>query len=188
MDTDALFAKGLRAMRERMGKSQQWVATEMSERGYDWHQSTVYKSEAGNRKVSIGEAAHLAAVLNVTVDDLLSWEGVDQERDDRWLFTLADNFVGSLLKLDDIARDAYKEQKALEFAAFELDSRGFKPRLTGGNETATQSVQPFLDVDEHKRLLVDLIARFENSAFQALAGDTRGVVGLGPLPWDAVDG
>jgi hypothetical protein len=42
----------------------------MRERGWPWHQQTVTKVEAGNQQLGFGEAADLAAVLDVTADQL----------------------------------------------------------------------------------------------------------------------
>lgn len=69
---DAAFAKNLKRTREQLGRSQQWVAEQMTARGHDWLQTTVYKSENGSRKISIGEAMGLAASLGVDLSALLS--------------------------------------------------------------------------------------------------------------------
>jgi len=64
----ALFGANLRAVREHRDISQDGLAEAMTARGHDWYQSTVYKTERGERKVSFHEAIDLAAVLQVTTD------------------------------------------------------------------------------------------------------------------------
>ena len=62
------FAANLRALRERAGMSQSALAAAMAERGRPWHQSTVYRVEAGKQPVSFGEATDLAAILRTSLD------------------------------------------------------------------------------------------------------------------------
>ncbi len=62
----ALFRKG----RERRGRTQGDVARDMQARGFDFHQQTIAKIENGNRKVTIGEAIALAAVLEIELEEL----------------------------------------------------------------------------------------------------------------------
>lgn len=64
------FAANLKSAREDRGVSQVALAQHMADRGHRWHQSTVFKVEAGRRAVRIGEAKDLAAILDTTVDSL----------------------------------------------------------------------------------------------------------------------
>lgn len=69
---DVNFGATLREAREARGVSQAQLAVEMRERGFDFHQQTVYKIESGNRKVTVGEAVGLADVLGLeTIDRLV---------------------------------------------------------------------------------------------------------------------
>ena len=76
-DADDAFAAALRAAREGAGLSQAELAERMAGRGFDFHQQTIYKIESGRRRVSVGEAATLANLLNVTLQFLIGeQEGV----------------------------------------------------------------------------------------------------------------
>ena len=71
---DERFAANVREMRERQGISQADIAKAMRERGWAFHPQTVQRIEAGHRKVSVGEAEAIAAILGTTVDRL-TWPG-----------------------------------------------------------------------------------------------------------------
>lgn len=62
------FAHNVRRLREKQGLSQEALASMMSARGYPFHQATIYKIEAGSRRVQIGEAAALATALSAHVE------------------------------------------------------------------------------------------------------------------------
>ena len=66
--------ENLRVLRERKGMSQASLAQAMSERGWPWHQQTVYKIENGKQGVGFGEAADLAGIFGVTTDRF-TWTG-----------------------------------------------------------------------------------------------------------------
>lgn len=59
-------------MKLRGAVSQQELAQRMSERGQDWQQKTVSRVEKGTRDVKLFEAVDLAAVLGVSLDELMS--------------------------------------------------------------------------------------------------------------------
>ena len=58
----------VRVLRERMDMSQAELARLMTERGWPWHQSTVYRVESGRQTVSFDEAVDLAAILQTSLD------------------------------------------------------------------------------------------------------------------------
>lgn len=65
---DALrFGAALRARRRARGWSQHYVADAMTALGFSWGQTTVWKSEAGERPVSVAEAAMLAQLFAIDV-------------------------------------------------------------------------------------------------------------------------
>jgi transcriptional regulator with XRE-family HTH domain len=70
------FGENVRRHRERRELSQDDLAREMADRGWQYYQSTVYKIEHGERKVSFGEAVDLAAILKVTLDRF-TWTGAE---------------------------------------------------------------------------------------------------------------
>jgi transcriptional regulator with XRE-family HTH domain len=80
---DAIFARRLRELRKEAGATQQQVADRVSSTGIQMHRSTITKIEAGDRAASVGEAYQLAAVLGVTIADLMpSGAGTSRDRDE----------------------------------------------------------------------------------------------------------
>jgi transcriptional regulator with XRE-family HTH domain len=57
--------------RVELGLSQGAVAEEMRRLGHPWHQTTVVKTEAAGRPLRVNEVMDLAAVLGVTVWELM---------------------------------------------------------------------------------------------------------------------
>lgn len=72
--TEQRIADNLKAIRADNKLSQEKLAAAMTERGYSWHQATVYKVEQGERQVQLGEADALANILGVPLSDLLGSE------------------------------------------------------------------------------------------------------------------
>lgn len=64
------FGENVRKNRERKGMNQDDVARAMAERGWKWHQSTVYKVEHGTRRTEAFEVADLAEILGVPMGHL----------------------------------------------------------------------------------------------------------------------
>lgn len=64
------FGENIRISRERRKISQDALAESMRARGWDWHQSTVYKIEHGSRRTEAFELRDLAEILGVPVSDL----------------------------------------------------------------------------------------------------------------------
>ena len=62
------LASNLRALRERKGISQPALAEAMTERGFQWHQQTVGRIEAGQQRPKWDEAVALSAILGVPLD------------------------------------------------------------------------------------------------------------------------
>lgn len=65
------FGENVKALRKRAGMSQADLAKRMAERGWPWHQNTVYRIENGGQAVRLFEAAAVAAVLQTSIDRLL---------------------------------------------------------------------------------------------------------------------
>jgi transcriptional regulator with XRE-family HTH domain len=68
------FGENLRQVREHRDLSQAALAARMAGLGHAWHQSTVYKTEHGDRTAGFHEAEDLARILNVTTDRF-TWDG-----------------------------------------------------------------------------------------------------------------
>lgn len=60
----------VRYLREHASMSQVELARRMAERGWSWHQATIYKVETGKQFVRLDEALDLADLLGVTLDRL----------------------------------------------------------------------------------------------------------------------
>lgn len=67
----------VKAARKAAHLSQDTVATAMAEKGFAWHQATVYKIETGRRQLQADEAKALAEVLNVDLDSLFSSDQIN---------------------------------------------------------------------------------------------------------------
>ena len=67
-----LFGKRLRSLRIDAGLTQQQLADVMRDRGSKMHRSTIGKIEAGERVMSIGEAAEFAEVLHIDLRELIN--------------------------------------------------------------------------------------------------------------------
>jgi transcriptional regulator with XRE-family HTH domain len=74
---DTLFGRRLSYLRQQAGLTQQQLADVMREAGAKMHRSTIGKIEAGERVVSIGEAAQFAGILGIDLKQLIN---VGQER------------------------------------------------------------------------------------------------------------
>lgn len=82
-DLDRDFGARVRATRERQGVSQQHVALVLEAMyGIPWHQTTVAKTESGERPIRLAEAVAVAQALSVPLDELLhdADEGRKRER------------------------------------------------------------------------------------------------------------
>lgn len=71
-DPGAPFGRRLRYLREEAGLTQRQLADVMRGAGYKMHQTTVAKIEAGERAVSVDEAAQLAKVLRIDLTQMIN--------------------------------------------------------------------------------------------------------------------
>lgn len=67
---DAVFGLRLKPIREANKWTQEQLALEMQERGFEFTQVTIYKIETGKRKVSVAEALALAEILDTDINAL----------------------------------------------------------------------------------------------------------------------
>jgi transcriptional regulator with XRE-family HTH domain len=68
--TAETLGANVRYLREHASVSQTELARRMAERGWPWHQATVYRVETGKQPVRFDEALDLADLLGVTLDRL----------------------------------------------------------------------------------------------------------------------
>lgn len=62
----------MKSLRIARGWPQQELATRMSDEGFSWRQTTVAKTEAADRPIRVNEAAALAGIFGITLNDLLT--------------------------------------------------------------------------------------------------------------------
>lgn len=72
---DEKLADRVREVRESLGLSQSELADRMTARGHNFQQQTVNRIEAGNRKVTYGEAVDLAISMGHTAEGLVGVTG-----------------------------------------------------------------------------------------------------------------
>jgi transcriptional regulator with XRE-family HTH domain len=102
--SDEAFGANLRALREDNGISQPELARRMVERGWPWHQSTVYRTESGRQPLKLGEAVDLARILGVTVDRLAGADpAAAEEANQEWRRKSRESLV---LGLEGLLREA----------------------------------------------------------------------------------
>ena len=68
--TAETLGANVRYLREHASISQTELARRMTDRGWSWHQSTVYRVETGKQPVRFDEAVDLSDLLGVTLDRL----------------------------------------------------------------------------------------------------------------------
>ncbi|MBZ4509112.1 helix-turn-helix transcriptional regulator [Mycobacterium avium subsp. hominissuis] len=68
---EAIFAENLRVLRDAAEMSQSQFAAEMSARGFNWQQVTVYKVEKRHRQIQLGEAQAAAQILGVPLQQMI---------------------------------------------------------------------------------------------------------------------
>jgi transcriptional regulator with XRE-family HTH domain len=179
---DSSFARGMKEIREQLGKSQQWLAEAMRSVGYDWHQSTVYKAENGSRKVTVGEAIAIADVLNVELDHLLSVPKRKGQHLARMVWNSADELVGTLLQMEELAREAHEKRQLLRRAIEALNDRD-----SDSTEADADAYASLVAFTGHEDYWNALALALESPQFQDIASDTRGISDLGTAPWAASD-
>ncbi len=69
---EGIFGDSVRLYRKEMGWSQADLAKAMRERGFDWLQTTVSKTEAAERPIRLNEAVAVASLFGVGVTAMLN--------------------------------------------------------------------------------------------------------------------
>ncbi|MCJ0980409.1 helix-turn-helix domain-containing protein [Rhodococcus sp. ARC_M12] len=73
------FAQNVKNARASQGITQGALAAKMAEKGFAWHQATVYKIENGTRQVQLGEAQAVAEILALPLEQLTA-KGTEIDR------------------------------------------------------------------------------------------------------------
>lgn len=100
-DYGGRFAAACREHREQLGHSQATVAREMCSRGFNFHQTTVARIEAGERPARLSEAVTLAEILFI---DLAAFSGPREDREQPSSPTPIENELEHVSALHDDAR------------------------------------------------------------------------------------
>lgn len=110
--TAEILGSNVRYLREHASISQVELARRMTERGWPWHQSTVYRVETGKQPVRFDEALDLADLLGVTLDRL-TWE------------------IGQAAREEQVTRKISSVREAMQEAAVAVARLRYE-RLTAG--------------------------------------------------------
>lgn len=134
--------------RQELGRSQQAVAAAMRRFGHPWHQTTVAKTEAGTRPLTLSEAASLAMVLRFpSVESLLG---------DQIPNYLTDAFVAfEQERADKSVRDVRKRiaENSPDFLPM------FDQKMREAEESADQARARFADEYDEMRALLGLVSK-----------------------------
>lgn len=103
---DAVFANAVRDARLAAGVSQDDLATQMAQRGFDFHQTTIAKIERGARRVTVGEAAELADIVGIPLAAVLERDPASVSARRVEIETKTRQVLVDLIALEDRARDA----------------------------------------------------------------------------------
>jgi transcriptional regulator with XRE-family HTH domain len=131
------FAENLRRHRERKGMSQAALAEAMAARGWPWRQQTIARLEAGHRMVRFGEAAAVAEIIGVSLDQL-TCEGAEVNETravdaaasrlrTSWHETV--DAVGRLLAASASAERTVAEHKDSQYGRVRLASEGLEGEI-----------------------------------------------------------
>lgn len=69
---EELFANRMRQRREQLGISTRAFAEKMREQGFDWHHTTVQRTEQAKRPIRLAEASSVAALLETDLGYLIA--------------------------------------------------------------------------------------------------------------------
>lgn len=149
---EEVVGRRAKALREARGWSQQQVARLMADNGFSWRQTTVAKTEAADRPVRINEAAGLASVFGVTLNDLLTIP-IDDYATAHAAVHVAELTALSTAarqRLQECERDAGRANEELEDARAEVErlarelaaaKREFKEAAEHGEQEHTEAPQ-----------------------------------------------
>lgn len=158
---DDVFGEGLKYWRELRGLTQEAVTALMVKRGFDFHQSTLYKIESGKRRVLLGEGVALAEVLNVPLDRLTSPQPGSEPA------LLAQLKLGGRLELEAIQRslnaltDVRMANVGLKLNLKNLDEPGKVYDFDGTQATAQEFYKALTDADV--KPAIELLSKIEKA-------------------------
>lgn len=163
---DDVFGEGLKYWRELRGLTQEAVTAQMVKRGFDFHQSTLYKIESGKRRVLIGEGVALAEILQVPLDRLTNPQPGSEPA------LLAQLKLGARMELEAIRKahtaltDVRMVTTGLKLYLKNLDEPGKVLDFDGVKATAEEFYKPLTEADI--KPAIALLSQIEKRA-EALA-------------------
>jgi transcriptional regulator with XRE-family HTH domain len=152
------FPANLKRIRERRGMSQVTLAQEMTALGWPWHQPTVYQFESGKRRdVGFGEAADVAKILAVTLDQL-TWAPAEAEAE-------------ALIQAAAVTLDQQHTETALAIARLHAARAAAQTEAESGRDSewprvreAADRLSAQLGIDTVDRAVADGLAEFTAEA------------------------
>ncbi|MFF2060093.1 helix-turn-helix transcriptional regulator [Rhodococcus qingshengii] len=144
------FRKRIKLERTVRRWSQDDLAKRLVARGVAAHPTTIAKIEAGTRTIKLDEAVEIAALFDISLDELSGRGDIadDLKRATQTLSDTAVNAYNDLVRLTESIVDAY------EFLRQQLDFKGMETGIAEGRifETAGLSL-------EHRRALMAWVAQ-----------------------------
>lgn len=117
-----MFANAVRDARLAAGMSQDDLATQMAQRGFDFHQTTIAKIERGARRVTVGEAAELADIAGIPLAAVLERDPASVPARRAEIEAKTRRVLGDLVALEERARDVRGRLGELLQLAVEFDA------------------------------------------------------------------
>ncbi|MGW3427535.1 helix-turn-helix domain-containing protein [Streptomyces melanosporofaciens] len=120
---EAVFIRQMKRRRTRLGLSQSELADRVAELGGNLYQQTIAKIEAGKRAVRLSEADTLAHALGVTVAEMLTDIGDDQEESHPRLVALHARLEQDLYRLEAELNETQRARDAATSKAVTLEAK-----------------------------------------------------------------
>lgn len=137
-DDESNFVRRMIELRKRADMSQTDLARKMVERGFDsYSQTTVSRTEKGERPIRLGEARVLAEILDSSIDEMT--RGTDLEESLRMADKVRDRLVASMIR---IAGELADYSESLHWSA------EFRSRLSAYADPAAQEAREMLEGHE----------------------------------------
>ncbi len=112
--------------------------------GFNCQQSTIYKIEKGLRDVTLGEAAALAAALDLNLDDLTDGQNDSLEPMRRDLNRLASSLAQKTLAVDELALEIVDGQAAFWDLIEQFDELGHY--ITTDDDAPMTAIQAYGEI------------------------------------------
>lgn len=142
---EELAGHELRRLRTVRGWSQEEVARRMAEYGYDWHQTTVGRTEAATRPLRLNEAVSLAALFGIPVTQMLAPIMVDVPELDGEIQELRERWAEAVAAGEGAESDAHRATVAAHEAQMHRATANAEVHRLSGRIEYLLSVRAILD-------------------------------------------